>query len=93
MSARCCCAQLSNSSGVTARTSARMSAWLAPQSSAHWPRNVPPALPRGILNQVLFTWPGTPSTLPPSLGIHQEWITSEALTSSVTVVPVGTTIS
>ena len=32
----------------------------------------------GILNQVSFTWPGTPSTLPPSLGIHQEWITSEA---------------
>ena len=78
---------------MTARTSARMSAWLAPQSSAHWPRYVVPACFDGILNQVLFTWPGTPSTLPPSLGIHQEWITSDAVTSSVTVVPVGTTIS
>ena len=37
-------------------------------------------------------WPGTASALPPSFGIHQEWITSEAVISSTTVVSTGTTI-
>ena len=77
---------------MTAVTAARMSAWSAPQSSAHWPVKIVPAWSGGILNQVLFTWPGTPSALPPSFGIHQEWITSEAVISSTTVVSTGTTI-
>ena len=37
MFCRCRCAHASNSSGGTARTTARMSAWLAPHSSAHCP--------------------------------------------------------
>ena len=69
-----------------------MSAWPGPHSSAHWPVKVVPALSAGILNQVSFVWPGTASALPPSLGIHQEWITSDAVISSTTVVSTGTTI-
>ena len=36
--------------------------------------------------------PTTASILPPSFGIHQEWMTSWPVMSSVTVVSVGTTI-
>ena len=73
-----------------ARTCATMSAWLRPQSSAHWPRYTPGL---GILNHVKFVWPGTASNLPPSAGIHQECATSCASISRMTVVFVGTTSS
>ncbi len=46
-----------------------------------------------IRNQVWFVWPGIASALPPSFGIHQEWSTSDAVMSSVTVVLIGTTMS
>ena len=75
-----------------------MLAWLRPQSSAHWPSKTTWSSPSGmadsgILNQVLLVRPGTASILPPSLGIHQEWMTSSAVMSSVTVIPTGTTMS
>ena len=43
------------------------------------------------LNQVTFVTPGIASNLPPSAGIHQEWMTSKsgAVTSSRTVWPTG----
>ena len=42
-------------------------------------------------NQVVFVRPGMASILPPSAGIHQEWITSQsgAVTFSSTVRPSG----
>jgi hypothetical protein len=70
-----------------------MSAWLGPHNSAHCPVKVVPAWRAGILNQLSFTWPGTASILGPRLGIHHEWITSEAVISSTTVVSTGTTMS
>ena len=43
------------------------------------------------LNHVTFVVPGIASNLPPSAGIHHEWITSKsgAETSSLTVWPTG----
>ena len=46
---------------------------------------------RSALNHVSFVTPGIASNLPPSAGIHQEWITSKsgAVTSSRTLRPTG----
>ena len=46
-----------------------------PQSSAHCPVYVPGL---SASNQVSLTTPGIASILPPSAGIHHEWMTSES---------------
>ena len=60
-----------------------------PQSSAHCPSKTPL---RSARNHVWLTLPGIASILPPSAGIHHEWITSHsgAVTCSSTVLPSGT---
>lgn len=50
--------------------------WFAPQISEHWPKNSPG---RFIIRSVWFKRPGMASTLSPSDGRVQEWITSEAV--------------
>ena len=65
-----------------------MRACSSPQSSAHWPVYVPVF---DALNQVSFTRPGIASILPPSAGIHHEWMTSVSgeVTSRRTGTPTG----
>src|SRR5437868_1734960 len=50
--------------------------WPVPQSSAHWPRNVWPALVLSIVNSKRLVWPGMTSRLNRKRGTYQAWMTS-----------------
>ena len=65
--------QASNSPLDMTSTEASIRACSRPQSSAHWPVYVPPS---SASNHVSFVLPGIASILPPSAGIHHEWMTS-----------------
>ena len=57
----------------TTSTVVGMTAWRIPQSSAHWPSNVPSRLGRKLS---VFVLPGMASRFPVISGTHQLWITS-----------------
>jgi len=54
-------------------TCASIWAWSSPQNSAHWPRKVPSFVASHVVS---LGWPGIASSLPPSAGTHQLWLTS-----------------